>query len=167
MGKLSKKAEDQKWAALEGLADARDAVEMEVMQQVFDRLPYGQKFALSDGSVCDIEKLAEPELCSNQNSDYYLRPCFGFDVVIEGGPLDHVEVYAFTTGSGMAVAPRTAGAKATAPLPATSDGDVTGLVEKPGTWTASRGRRAGDHSATRPSRTEPKKPGMGGQSLGR
>ena len=112
MGKLSKKAENQKWAALEGLADARDAVEMEVMRQVFERLPYGQKFALSDGSVCYLEKLAEPELCSNQSSDHYLRPHFGFDVVIEGGPLDHVEIYAFQTGSGIAVAPPNAGAKA-------------------------------------------------------
>ena len=55
-----------------------------MMKEVFERLPYGQKFTLADGSVGYLRKLAEPELCSNQKSENYQRPHFGFDVVIGG-----------------------------------------------------------------------------------
>ena len=74
--------------------------------RVFALLPYGQEFRLSDGSVARLEKLAEPELCRNEHSENYERPCFGVDVVIEGGTLDHVEISAFQTGWGMAINPR-------------------------------------------------------------
>src|SRR5262249_26147361 len=59
----------------------------------------------SDGRMARLEKLAEPELCPNEHSENYERPCFGVDVVIEGGTLDHVELYAFQTGWGMAMKP--------------------------------------------------------------
>ncbi len=60
MRKMSKEAQQRKWAALEQLVDARDAIAMEVMQEVFARLPYGQKFTLSDGSVAYLDKLSAP-----------------------------------------------------------------------------------------------------------
>ena len=98
-------AEVERWQSLQQGFEARDAIALEVMREVFARLPYGQEFRLSDGSVARLEKLAEPELCRNEHSENYERPCFGVDVVIEGGTLDHVEISAFQTGWGMAVNP--------------------------------------------------------------
>ena len=95
----------QKWEALLHGLEARDRIALEVMREVFARLPYGQEFRLSDGSVARLEKLFEPELCENQHSENYERPCFGVDVVIEGGMLDHVEICAYQTGWGMAINP--------------------------------------------------------------
>ena len=91
--------------------------------------PHGQKFTLSDGSVAYLSRLSEPELCANQSSDCYQRPHFAFDVVIEGAKLDHVEIYAFQTGSGMAVAPPRADAKAKAESLTTSEGDTARTPE--------------------------------------
>ena len=45
---MSGDGEQKKWAALAGLVDAREAIPLEVMQEVFTRLPYGEKFTLSD-----------------------------------------------------------------------------------------------------------------------
>jgi hypothetical protein len=101
----SSQAVDEKWRALQRGFEARDAIALEVMREVFARLPYGQEFRLSDGSVARLEKLAEPELCRTEHSENYERPCFGVDVVIEGGTLDHVEIFAFQTGWGMAINP--------------------------------------------------------------
>jgi hypothetical protein len=89
------KGDEQKLEALQLGLKARETMALEVMREVFARLPYGQQFRLSDGSVARLEKLAEPELCPNEHSENYERPCFGVDVVIEGGTLDHVEMYAF------------------------------------------------------------------------
>ena len=61
MRKTSKERENPNRDELENMLDARDAVAMEVMREVFERLPYGQKFKLSDGSVAHLEKLAEPD----------------------------------------------------------------------------------------------------------
>jgi hypothetical protein len=152
MRKMSKQMEARKWAELEKLVDARDAIEMEVMKAVFERLPYGQKFTLSDGSVGHLRKLAEPELCSNQSSDHYQRPHFGFDVVIEGGTLDHVEIYAFQTGSGKAIGPAAAEQNASAN---SQKPDEAATAQTPGSainWTASHGRRTGRPSGSSPSR---------------
>jgi hypothetical protein len=99
------KAEEQKWQELQHGLEARDTIALEVMRAVFALLPYGQEFRLSDGSVARLEKLSEPELCRNEHSENYERPCFGVDVVIEGGTLDHVEISAFQTGWGMAINP--------------------------------------------------------------
>jgi hypothetical protein len=101
----SSQAEDEKWRALQQGFGARDEIALEVMREVFARLPYGQEFKLSDGSVARLERLFEPELCRNEHSENYERPCFGVDVVIEGGTLDHVEISAFQTGWGIAIHP--------------------------------------------------------------
>ena len=101
-------AEDEKWQALQQGFEARDAIALEVMREVFARLPYGQEFRLSDGSVARLEKLAEPELCRNEHSENYERSCFGVDVVMTGGTLDHGEISAFQTGWGMAINPAAA-----------------------------------------------------------
>ncbi len=125
MTKMSKEAQEQKVAAVEKLVDARDAIALEVMKEVFARLPYGQQFTLSDGSVARLEKLSEPELCPNENSDYFQRPQFGVDVVIEGGTLDHIEISAFQTGSGMAVGPVNTDPQGTVQSLATNRGNAT------------------------------------------
>jgi hypothetical protein len=52
------------------LVDEVDAIAMEVMQQVFARLPYGETFTLSDGSVAHLEKLSPPEPCPDEGSHY-------------------------------------------------------------------------------------------------
>ena len=163
MRNISNEAENRQWAALEKLVDARDDMAMEVMREVFARLPYGQRFTLSDGSVAYLRKLSEPELCGNQSSDHYQRPHFGFDVVIEGGKLDHVEIYAFQTGSGMAIAPPRADANAKEESRTTGEGDTALTPENPGRWAASQERRTGGHSASRSSRTKPER-GKGGPS---
>ena len=61
----------QKWEALLHGLEARDRIALEVMREVFARLPYGQEFRLSDGSVARLEKLAEPELCRNDDRVAY------------------------------------------------------------------------------------------------
>src|SRR5262245_41001616 len=99
------RGDEQKWEAFQLGLKARETMALEVMREMFARLPYGQEFRLPDGSVARLEKLAEPELCRNEHSENYDRPCFGVDVVIEGGTLDHVEIYAFQTGWGMAIKP--------------------------------------------------------------
>jgi hypothetical protein len=58
MRKVSKEAEEQKWAAIEKMVDAREAIGMEVMLKVFARLPLGQKFTLFDGGVARLENLS-------------------------------------------------------------------------------------------------------------
>ena len=152
MRKPSKEAQQRQWAALEQLVDERDAIAMEVMQQVFARLPYGEKFTLSDGSVAHLEKLSAPELCPNEGSHYYQRPQFSVDVAIEGGKLDHIEISAFQTGSGMALGPAIA--------------DAAEAPKHLGKWTASHGRPASRDSASTPPRKTPER-GKGGQSLKR
>jgi hypothetical protein len=166
MSKISKERENRHRDELENVLDARDAVAMEVMQKVFERLPYGQKFTLSDGSVAHLEKLAEPQLCSNEQSDHFERPHFGIDVKIEGGPVDFVEIYAFQTGSGMAIGPTNADQKAKATPPRE---DEAGTAQTPDTsrnWSASHGRGTGGQSPTsarRPRRSR----GEGGGSIKR
>jgi hypothetical protein len=148
MRKMSKEAQQRKWAALEQLVDDRDAIAMEVMQQVFARLPYGQKFKLSDGSVAYLDKLSEPELCSNEGSHYYQRPHFGVDVVIEGGKLDHIEIAAFQTGSGMALGPAIADANGAPKSCNTDQGNAAEAADNLGKWTASHKRTAVRDSAS-------------------
>jgi hypothetical protein len=163
MSKRARASEAQRWAALENLADEHDAIGLEVMQEVFARLPYGQKFTLSDGSVARLEKLSAPELCPNEGSTYFQRPQFGVDVVIEGGKLDHIEISAFQTGSGMAVGRSNADQHAnTLPL-ITSGGDTAETSAPAGKWSASQRSGAGGYSATRrsPSRPERGKDGTG------
>jgi len=77
----------------EGHAHARRIV-LEVMREVYARLPYGAPFKLSDGSTGQIEKFSEPE----EFEDGTFR--FGFDVQIQGGKLDHIEFYVTQTGWG-------------------------------------------------------------------
>jgi hypothetical protein len=158
MRKMSREAEKQKWAALEGLVDARDAIALEVMREVFARLPYGQKFTLSDGSVAHLSKLSEPELCPNESSDYFQRPQFGVDVVIEGGKLDHIEISAFQTGSGMSVDPKTAQPNAGTHATKPDGGDAAEMEGRGGKWAASHRRGAGGHSASGSPRTRPQRP---------
>ena len=142
---------------VEGLVDARDAIALEVMQEIFARLPYGQKFTLSDGSIAHLSKLSEPELCPNESSHYFQRPQFGVDVVIEGGQVDHIEISAFQTGSGMAVGPKTAQPKAGRDSVNMDGGDAAEMEERPGKWAASERRGAGSHSPAGSPRTRPER----------
>jgi hypothetical protein len=157
MSKMSEEMEKRNWAALEELVNTRDAIAMEVMREVFARLPYGQKFTLSDGSVGYLRKLAEPQLCSNESSHYFECPHFGVDVVIEGGKVDHIEISAFQTGARMAIGPTDAVNRASANSP---KADETGTAQPPENspnWTASQGR----HS-TSPARRTRRERGDGG-----
>ena len=52
-----------------------------------------------------MQKLSEPELCVTESSDRFQRPHFAVDVVIEGGTVDHIEISAYQTGSGMTIDP--------------------------------------------------------------
>ena len=97
------KADEHKWQDLQVGLEARDAIALEVMREVFARLQFGESFTLSDGSVARLEKLSEPELCQNEQSENFERACVSFDVAITGGVLDHVEITAFQTGWGMAI----------------------------------------------------------------
>ena len=153
MRKPSEKAQQQAWAALEQMVDERDAIAMEVMQRVFEQLPYGQKFTLSDGSVAHLEKLSAPELCPDESSQYYQRPQFGVDVKIEGGKLDHLEISAFQTGSGMALGP--------------AKPESAEEPKHAGRWTAAHGRTGNRNSASAPARQSPPEPGTGGHSRNR
>ena len=105
-------------------------------------MPYGEKFTLSDGSTAYLSKLAEPAICVDEGNQNYQRPHFGVDVVIDGGPLDHVEIYAYQTGAGMAMRPDEITAD-----PAQGAG-------KPGKWASSHGATVPDSAARR-------KPGKG------
>jgi hypothetical protein len=153
MSKRVRVSEAQKLAALESLTDEHDVMGLEVMQEVFARLPYGQKFTLSDGSVAHLEKLSAPELCPNEGSTYFQRPQFGVDVVIEGGKLDHIEISAFQTGSGMAVGPSNADQQANTQPLMTSGGNMAEIPAPVGKWSASQRSGAGEYSATRQSAT--------------
>ena len=156
MKKSRKEREIEQWAALEKMVDERDAIVMEVMQGVF-RLPYGQQFTLSDGSVAHLEKLSEPELCPNEHSDYFQRPQFGVDVVIEGGKLDHIEISAFQTGSGMAVGPSNTDRNAIARLLATNERVAEETPEHASKWATSERNRPAGHSGSRPPGTWPER----------
>ena len=122
-------AQRQEQERAEQILDARDAIVMEVMREVFARLPFGKEFRLSDGSVARLEKLCEPQLCRNEHSENFERPYFGVDVTIEGGKVDHVEISAFQTGSGMVLDPAEFGQKPgewTQGQAAKGSGDVRG-----------------------------------------
>jgi hypothetical protein len=165
MSKRSKVSEARKWAALENLVDEHDAIGLEVMQEVFARLPYDQKFTLSDGSVAHLEKLSAPELCPNEGSTYFQRPQFGVDVVIEGGKLDHVEISAFQTGSGMAIG-RSNADQQTNTQTLIGKGDTAETAAPAGKWSASQRPGAVGYSATRQSATRPER-GKSGTRPGR
>ena len=79
------------------------------------------------------------------------------------GKLDHVEIYAFQTGSGMAIAPPRADANAKVESRITGEGDTALTPENPGKWAASQERRTGGHAGSRSSRAKPER-GKGGPS---
>lgn len=81
-----------------------ERVVMEVMQEVYARLPYGQKFQLSDGSTAYLKKFIEPRICPYENHSFTGSPQLGFDVVLENGKLDHIEFAVFQSGWGRALA---------------------------------------------------------------
>jgi hypothetical protein len=157
MSKRARVSEARNWAGFENLVDEHDAIGLEVMQEVFARLPYGQKFTLSDGSVAHLEKLSAPELCPNEGSTYFQRPQFGVDVVIEGGKLDHIEISAFQTGSGMAVGPSKVDHHANTQTLMTSGGDTAETPAPKGQWSAFEHSGAGGYSATRKSPVRPER----------
>ncbi len=78
-----------------------------------------------------MEKLSEPELCVNESSDYFQRPHFAVDVMIEGGTLAHIEITAFQTGSGMALGPTTDQQKVKTDPLAADEGDSLSLPPRP------------------------------------
>jgi hypothetical protein len=163
MSKISKDRENRHRDELEKMLDARDAVAMEVMQKLFERLPFGQKFTLSDGSVGCLRKLAEPQLCSNESSDHFERPHFGVDVKIEGGPVDFVEIHAYQTGSGMALGPAGAERRANANSPQANEAADAQTPDTPTNWAQSHGRETGRHSKSSPSQPGRRR-GTGGNS---
>jgi hypothetical protein len=163
MEKSSKEPENRKWAALEELVDARDAIAMEVVREVFERLPYGHKFTLSDGSVGYLRKLAEPQLCANQDSHYFECPHFGVDVVIEGGKLDHVEITAFQTGSGLAVGPATSEERANANSAKAAEVGVAQAPDTATNWASSHASGTSRPSTSSTRRTR-RQHGNGGGS---
>jgi hypothetical protein len=81
----------------------------------------------------------------------------------EGGKLDHLEIYAFQTGAGMAITPPRTDANAKAESLTTGEGDTALTPENVGQWAASQERRTGSHSGSRPSRIKPER-GKGGAS---
>lgn len=81
----------------------KDAIVVEIMREIYARLPYGEKFQLSDGSIAYLRKLSEPKLQNSEHQHYPDVPRFGVDVIIEGGKLDHLELFTFQTGWGSAV----------------------------------------------------------------
>jgi hypothetical protein len=83
-----------KFMETEGIVDR---LVMEVMREVYARLPYNQKFTLSDGSIAYIKKFSEPKLRDDGQRG------FGFDVKIEGGQLDHIEFAVRDSGFGRAL----------------------------------------------------------------
>lgn len=64
---------------------------MEVMNEIYARLPWGQEFTLADGRTAKLVKLVEP-------ADHEDGPRFGFDAVFSDG--GHIEFYARQTGWG-------------------------------------------------------------------
>jgi hypothetical protein len=82
----------------DGQKMARSIV-LEAMQAVFDRLPYGIKFTLSDGSIGSVGKFSPPNMRDGEAQ-------FGFDVRFEEGTsrLDHIEF--LVTQSGWCSAPK-------------------------------------------------------------
>lgn len=86
---------------VESMQYQQTKIAMEVMQEIYARLPYGQEFTLSNGSKCKLKKFVPPKIshrdCEHQ---YEGRPECAFDVIIEGGKLDHLEFYIFQTGGG-------------------------------------------------------------------
>lgn len=76
---------------------ALDRIVMEVLREVYARLPYGQEFELSDGSKAYLKKFYEPRNLEDR------RPEFGLDVQIIGGKLDHIELHVEQSGWGRAL----------------------------------------------------------------
>jgi hypothetical protein len=132
--------------AAERILQERDAIVMEVMREVFARLPFGTTFTLSDGSVATLEKFCEPQLCDNEGSQYHERPYFGVDVKIEGGKVDYVGISAFQTDSGMVVDPaelHQAPGKWTRQQEARGRGDVRGASPAERRQEGRKGRSSG------------------------
>ena len=124
-----REAHDRERQFAERILEERDAVIMEVMREVFARLPFGKEFKLSDGSVARLEKFSEPALCDDEQSHYHERPYFGVDVKIDGGKVDYVGILAFQTDSGMVLDPtalQQASGKWTRRQAATGGSDVRG-----------------------------------------
>jgi hypothetical protein len=139
-------AQHQGQDAAERILQERDAIVMEVMREVFARLPFGTTFTLSDGSVARLEKYFEPQLCDDAQSQYHERPHFGVDVMIEGGKVDHVGISAFQTDSAIVV-------------------DPAELQQAPGKWTRRQaGQGGGD--ARRASPVERRQEERKGRSSG-
>lgn len=76
-----------------------EAIALEVMQDIYARLPWEQEFKLADGSTAKMVKFVSPKISTTEN-ERKGSPCFAFDVIIEGGKLDHLEFYCYQTGGG-------------------------------------------------------------------
>lgn len=85
--------------AMDNLQRRKNTVIMEVMREIYARLPYDQEFTLSDGSKCRLKKFVGPRFCT-RDGPYHGAGELAFDVVIEGGKLDHLEFFCFNTGGG-------------------------------------------------------------------
>lgn len=79
-----------------------DALTLEVMRDVWHRMPFGQEIALSNGETATIRPFVEPREGNPEREDDLSRPNFGFDVVGPGGSW-HLEFWTSRGGWGGAV----------------------------------------------------------------
>ena len=80
-------------------------VSMEVLQDVFHRMPFGAQIQLASGDVAEIKPFFEPvDGSKRQPGDHFRDVChFGFDVV---GPNWHLEFVVSQSGWGGATHPQ-------------------------------------------------------------
>ena len=78
------------------------AIALEVMCDVFHRMPFGQQIALSNGKTATIRPFVEPTTADDRTDERKGVPQFGFDVVFDDGS-GHIEFMAYKTGWGAAI----------------------------------------------------------------
>lgn len=80
-----------------------DALTMEVMQDVWHRMPFGQEIALSNGETATIKPFFEPRPGDPDATEAdRANASFGFDVIGPQGAW-HLEFVAYRSGWGGAV----------------------------------------------------------------
>lgn len=80
---------------LENKRRLKDQLVLAVMQEVWERIESIEAFEI-DGKKCTVKKFSKPNDRDNRNS-------FGFDVLIEDSPIDHIEFLVTDSGFGGSV----------------------------------------------------------------
>lgn len=79
----------------------REQIGMEAMQIIRDAIPWGETFRVG-GAVCTLAELGNgPKLRALPGG--YVEAIMMFDVRVEGGKSDHVEITMKVTGGGGAI----------------------------------------------------------------